>query len=385
MKNDLKNIILKSILYRLDTSEQAILDEWFDECESNRRVYEKVRKLNKEQPMIDFLQSIDSAEALIRVKEKLGSSMVMVRKKNQKPLIYTTVAASVAALFFFSFLIFMQKDISVVPTPSTTKAQLILSTGESIELGSASLNKKVGNSEIAISNKSIVFSKTGEDSGARKIVMNTLSVPHGENFNLTLSDGTKVWVNAMTRMKFPTEFGMKRVVELDGEAYFEVAKDPNRPFIVKMKEYDIQVVGTSFNVSNYQNEGMTRTTLCSGLINVLLNDNTKQQIQLTPGNQLSINKHSREMKIEEVNADNYSAWRNGSYYFENQPLEELFNSLKKWYNIESVEFENEYLKKKLYSGKFDKKSDFNKILTIIEYGADCIIIRKGEKLKIMKK
>ena len=393
MDTNIKNIIIKSILFEINSDEQILLTCWLNENRYNKSCYKKIKQLNNEASIISFIESIDTMNALNKIKNRINKDNT---KKRATILAWSTSVA--VAIITISLLVinYTTEEITPIIASSTlnqdsisSKALLTLSTGETISLGTDNeINKTVGESEINITDDKIVIKKQINTITKEKQVlsMNILTVPHGESFNITLPDGTKVWVNAMSKFKFPNEFiGGKRVVELDGEAYFEVTEDKNNPFIVKMKNYDVKVLGTSFNISNYEGENISKTTLCSGKVDIKLNQQNSKHITLVPGNQISINQLDNSTVIKDVNTDNFIAWRNGFYYFENQSLEELFKTLEKLYEIDDITFDDEKLAKKLYSGKFNKEDNFNKILKIIETGTDCLIIRDGRKLTMKNK
>lgn len=395
MEREIKNIILKSLLYELDTLEEYQLQSWIEKSPANHQLYDKL-KHNHEQVAIDeFLKSIDTAKALQKNKKRIilegDHSILGKSRKNSWKItsLSLSAAASVIVAFILLYNMNNRTNDAVISQSNFSKpsvAQLTLSTGEKIALGiDTKVNKKIGSSKMIINNNNIAVESDRSKTEKKEPIISTLTVPHGENYNIILPDGTKVWLNSMSELTFPNEFGNVREVELKGEAFFEVTKDSERPFIVKMSDYDVRVKGTSFNISNYSDEAVSRTTLCQGAVDIIVKGKTESKFELAPGDQLSINHKSKKVNIEEVNTEIYTAWRDGYYYFENHSLEDIFTALSKWYKIDHVDFETNKLKTKLYNGKLRKTDDFVKILAILEKGGDCKIIRDGANLIVVRK
>lgn len=161
------------------------------------------------------------------------------------------------------------------------------------------------------------------------IVKNTIHTAKGMEYTLTLEDGTRVFLNADTKMTFPSRFqGNQREVELKGEAFFEVAKDSIRPFIIKMQDINIQVLGTSFNVCFYDNQATT--TLVEGKIQI---NSKNKQVTLIPGEQAIYNFEKNDLSVKEVDVNLYTSWREGKFLFKNERLEDMLTTLSRWYDI----------------------------------------------------
>lgn len=161
---------------------------------------------------------------------------------------------------------------------------------------------------------------------------NAVWVPQGGEYHLTLSDGTEVWLNAETELKFPTRFsGDKRIVELTGEAYFEVTHNASKPFIIRTDGINVKVLGTSFGVRSYQEENTIFTTLVSGSVEV---QGTHENVRLTPSHQAVFNKSTQNLAIKRVDTELYTGWKDGKMLYDNCPLEEILRDLKRWYSFE---------------------------------------------------
>ena len=167
-----------------------------------------------------------------------------------------------------------------------------------------------------------------------------LTTPRGKDFLLVLADGTKVWINAESTLRYPVAFrGKERRVELKGEACFEVAKDEEHPFIVRADGMDTRVLGTKFNVRSYKTEDR-HVTLVQGKVQVT-NMNSYKSVMLQPGQDLTYTETGEE-KISNVNIATYTAWTEGMFYFDDAPLEEIMSFLGRWYNV-NIDFEQQEL------------------------------------------
>lgn len=193
-------------------------------------------------------------------------------------------------------------------------------------------------------------------------LFNTLSTPTGGQYNIVLADGTKVYLNAVSSIKYPTQFnGDQRIVELDGEAYFEVAKNKNKPFIVKSGDQDIEVLGTHFNVHAYDNESVVKTTLLEGSVAVSYKN---QKSILKPGQQSNVSENFNKIKIKEVDTEAAIAWKNGRFKFDNADLKTVMRQLERWYGIK-VEYRGDVSDVRFNGGTFMNKN-LSEVLKVLE-------------------
>ncbi|QQT25319.1 FecR family protein [Sphingobacterium spiritivorum] len=198
--------------------------------------------------------------------------------------------------------------------------------------------------------------------GQSRETWQSIEVPKGGQYTIILSDGTKVWLNADSKMKFPVEFAaQQRQVQLQGEAYFEVTKDASKPFIVKSAEQQIEVLGTWFNVSAYPDEP-TVTTLVSGKVNVSA---FGKQVALKPGMQSVAN--DQQLQSKQVDVEPTVAWKDAKFVFVKEPLEDIIRKLERWYNVDFViQPGSEELKKKTFSGSLSRNSKLSEILNLFK-------------------
>jgi ferric-dicitrate binding protein FerR (iron transport regulator) len=257
------------------------------------------------------------------------------------------------------------------------KAFLLSSQKEAIDLSEAfEIKKKDG---MVISNTSegvIRFEQSKSDK--KRIEYHTLDILKGGEYELLLSDSSKVYLNSETQLIFPNYFEEDiRQVELIGEAYFEVKKS-SKPFVVKTKDMQIRVLGTSFNVNAYQGVESVSTTLVEGSIEVNIATNSETFL-LKPEYNFSVNKSSNEISIEKVNTDMYTAWIKGELVFRNQPLIDIFSALARWYDF-TVVFEDPAIKTMRFTGSAMKERSLDYLLNQIQSVTDIKYRNEGSKI-----
>lgn len=243
------------------------------------------------------------------------------------------------------------------------EVMLILSNGEKLVLNdSIELLKEEERAEIRVINQSISYQGAGKDSV--KDAWNTLIIPRGGEYKIQLADGSRVWLNAETEFRYPVHFaGEKRQVYIKGEAYFEVAADVRRPFVVGTSGgVDVKVLGTKFNVSSYDDEMNVVTTLVQGSVEV---GNEVKKVKIVPDEQLIFHKGDGSFLTQKVDATVYSAWKDGKIIFEEQRLEDIMRQLGRWYEM-TVFFVNEEVKNYRFSGDLKKYDDFDQIVRMLE-------------------
>ena len=280
------------------------------------------------------------------------------------------VAASVVVAIGIASLVFFQKrdqsPVAVVSRekadkePGKTGAILTLSDGSKIVLDS------VGNGVLANQNNTVVSKKNGglvyKASKNAQLAYNTMTTPRARQYNLELSDGTKVWLNASSSIIFPTSFAAnERKVILTGEAYFEVAKDKKRPFKVAVNGIQVNVLGTHFNINAYDDEASVNTTLLEG--SVLITDKTKK-VLLKPGQQAQKQKSGAITVNDNVNLEEVMGWKNGVFYFENANLQTVLRQLSRWYDVDVV-FEKG-MPTRTFEGEIQRDLQLSQVLKILE-------------------
>jgi ferric-dicitrate binding protein FerR (iron transport regulator) len=218
-------------------------------------------------------------------------------------------------------------------SPGGDKAVLTLADGRKIILDTASngaLAQQEGTKVIKLGGQ-LTYNIEGNST---QVLYNTITTPRGGQFQLELADGSKVWLNAASSLRYPTAFtGKERTVELTGEGYFEVTHNPAMPFHVKAGEMNVQVLGTHFNINSYEDEPAIRTTLIQGEVNV---SKKEKAIKLSPGQQAAFGNTGELTLNKNVNTDEIIAWKEGYIHFENADLKTILRQVARWYDIEIV-------------------------------------------------
>ena len=271
-----------------------------------------------------------------------------------------------------------------VMQPGTSKAILMMADGKEVVLEQGQnlnilLNERV---RVATSSQGIVYEEYGK--GMVTEEYNKLTTPVGGEYSLVLSDGPKVFLNADSELKYPVEFSDgKRIVDLKGEAYFEVHKDSLRPFIVRMNGAEVTVLGTSFNVNTYGDDGQIYTTLVNGSVRVSSVKNGQAEV-LKPGMQSVMDVQSGQLTVREVDVEPYVAWREGRFVFRAMTLDLIMRQLQRWYDFE-VFYQNPELKDYEFRGVIKRDMDLDKVLSVIKVTTNVDFEVKGKVITIIKR
>lgn len=219
------------------------------------------------------------------------------------------------------------------------------------------------------------------DENVTEVLYNTLKVPTGGFYQLELSDGTRVWLNAESELRFPVQFGTgEREVYLKGEAYFDVRKDISRCFIVHLKESCVTVLGTSFNIKAYGDEDYIYTTLVEGKVQ-FTSEKEHEAVTLRPGMQSVLNLKSGKTELKEVEVEQFTAWRQGRFVFPSTTLGDLMCQLKRWYDIDVVYLSPE-AKGYEFRGAINRDMDLKNVLAIVEKTSNVIFDINGRTIKV---
>ncbi len=215
-----------------------------------------------------------------------------------------------------------------------------------------------------------------------EITTQEITVPKGQVNQIFLADGTRIWINSGSRLTLPSIFATnERVVKLNGEAFFEVAKDKERPFMVEVNGQQIKVFGTSFNVRAYDNSNKIETTLKTGQIQLKAGNQTKM---LNPGEQSLFNKTEKKLVICKVDPTTFSSWKDGRFEFQNEDLIEVFKVVERWYDVEITYDENSF-KEMHFSGVIKRNKDTVHFLDLLNLTIPISYEIHGDKIKISAK
>ena len=369
------SLIKHAMTDELDAKEK----EAFNELLEDERMSRLVQELSDQQVLKEELDSMNQFSA-----EKAFQKFQSRKQSRHRSIIFqiSTYAAACLLVIGCSLWLYQSNRFTesvaqaeaVAVAPGSNQAKLILANGQEVMLGEGKEGSiQEDGAEITCENGELKYKKQNQ---TKKMAYNELQVPMGGECAITLDDGTKVWINAGSSLKYPVSFTQKsREVFLEGEAYFEVKKD-SRPFIVKTSYNQVKVLGTSFGVTAYQEDGVSYTTLVTG--RVAVKNDQKQELEIKPGEQVLAD-GSGEMVKRKVNVDEYVGWKNGKYVFQNQRLDVIMKTLERWYNIE-VEFEDEKLKDIVFTGKLNRHEDMSHFLDALKCTGDLSYRKEDQKL-----
>lgn len=288
--------------------------------------------------------------------------MLVINRPEQLPLMMTEVAPQINNIL-----------------PGEKKAILTLDNGKVIDLKASKdtqLKEKDGTA-IQVESSTLNYQSATQEVANQKTAYNKIEIPRGGEYSLYLSDGTKVYLNSMSSLRFPVQFrDAKRVVELEGEAYFEVSKN-GKPFIVKTATAEIEVLGTTFNVSAYAGEEY-QATLLSGSVHV--HTNGRSQL-LTPSEQARITPGTTDITVQKVDVLDYTSWINGKIYFKDQCLEDIMHSLSRWYDMDVV-YQNPKVKSLKFGCNIDRDKEIAPFLELLERTGKVSITTNGKVITI---
>lgn len=333
----------------LSPEERTTLDEWINESPENKELFEKLTDKNALSTLMKeyYEGSIRKDDAQRRTNELVFGAVPAVVRPMFNLLKKISVAAALVLVIGGGGYIWYANYNKEKPAPQAHveqqqkhdappgkyRAMLTLADGSQVALDSAAGTfAQQGNASLVSRDGKLIYEK-GKSTN-KEILYNTLSTSRGEMYVVTLSDGTKVWLNSASSIHYPVVFtGSERKVVITGEAYFEVAKDAKRPFIAEAKGMVVQVLGTHFNINSYADEPAMKTTLLEGKVRVRSADNS--QMILDPGEQAKM-MGGKLSVLKEVDVDAEVAWRFGYFNFDNTDLKTLMRQLERWYDMEAV-------------------------------------------------
>ena len=263
--------------------------------------------------------------------------------------------------------------------PGKTGAILTLADGSQVELDSSKggVIATQSGAKVLLRNNQLVYDAQGAEKD--KVVYNTVSTPRGRQYQITLPDGSQVWLNAASSIRYPNHFtGSERKVEITGEAYFDVAKNAFTPFVVKAGDEEIQVLGTEFNVMSYDDESYIKTTLVNGSVRVGVDYAARV---LKPGQQSQVGKNESLQVKNDIDVDEVIAWKNGKFAFSDVELETIMKQVARWYDVE-VSFSDKIFEK--YNIHISRNVPVSKLLNYMEMSGGVHFEIDGKKIIVRK-
>jgi ferric-dicitrate binding protein FerR (iron transport regulator) len=324
--DDIRALLQKYATGSLTEQEKALLESWYLQQASRNDV------------------SVD--EQLMQQNLHQMASRLPVKRAAVLHTLWPKIAAAAAVLLIIGWWLFTNHRSAQKPqlavthtkqliTPGKDGALLTLADGRQIvldSLGNGVVATQNG-TDVLLQNGAVVYNRNNSPLAIdHSPSYNTLVTPRGRQFQIVLPDGTKVWLNAASSIRYPTAFtGNERNVEITGEAYFEVAHNKDKPFHVKSSKQVVEVLGTHFNIMAYDDEPAVKTTLLEGKVRVQSGASTSAILQ--PGEQATV---TNQIKVAPVKTAVAVAWKNGEFMFRNEPLENIMRSVARWYDVDIV-------------------------------------------------
>jgi transmembrane sensor len=356
-----KNELIVSLLHKsingltLTETEEQELEAWISRSEYNRRLYNEVMNAESMQEDVKSMLNYDSKALWKKINKEIhpeqSGGRLISFFRDRRPFKYAAAAVLLIVISTTAYLMFLKPDASRDPVsstqhpaatppdlvPGTEKAVLILADGSSIVLDNTANGQIAtqGETKVIKEDGLLAYNNADNNKAGDKVMYNTIRTAKGQQFSsLVLSDGSKIWLNAASSITFPTAFsGKQRLVEITGEAYFEIAKNPSMPFIASVKGMKVEVLGTHFNINAYDDEAAIKTTLLEGAVKVTANGKSGF---LKPGQQAQL-ASSGDIKVKsDANVEEVVAWKNGVFIFQNEDMTSIMRQVARWYDVDVV-------------------------------------------------
>lgn len=376
MNTEIENILnkLSANKEKLSPDEEAMFGAWKQE-EGNRKKYYELRRIRSAIYAHRMSEKLNSEEEWDKLSQRL--------RPHRRSLHFLPYAAAVLIVGLGIALGILNKRPQVAPpvlpvsqqvVPGQKQAVLTLSTGQQVIL-SDSLSPMTEKNGTTIQNtgSQLVYNQSDTSD---ILVYNTVTVPRGGEYKLTLSDGSVVWVNSESEITYPVTFSANtREITLKGEAFFEIKKDNNRPFIVRTHQFDIRVTGTQFNVRSYP-EDIASATLAQGSIQL---EESNHITPLEPGQQASL--INGRIQVRDIDLEEAIAWRYEAFCFKHRPLESLLNEIARWYDIE-IFYQNNEVRNYHFTAWFRRSIPIQELIDILEKTEQIKLELKGKTLTV---
>ena len=379
---DIAAIILAYLRDEVDEEGLRKLNVWLEESDSHKALFARIQDEKMQYGDIQKILSYDAGGAWQVVQQKAA------RRRRKRLMRVYQVAASVVIILGVAIAFLLREESTpVVPvvkveeiTPGRSMAKLTVASGDVYHLDS--LHRVDLITSLAENNgKEVVFIDRQLEEGEREIKYNKVEIPRGGEYQIVLGDGTRVYLNAQTELRFPESFASseQRLVYLSGEAYFEVTKNPSKPFIVQCRDYAVKVLGTSFNVNSYEGDETSKTTLATGKVEI---DMDGKQTILNPGQQAIIK--NGEVNVKEVDVEVYTTWMFDNFRFQSESIQEIMTKLSRWYAID-VFYMNESVRNYHFTGYLPRYAKIADVLELLSLTTNIKFDVEGKTVIVMEK
>ncbi len=356
--------IIKLITGEISHQENLLLQDWCMKSLENQKFFDKIisnRNIGRD---FSTYKNIDDKAAYQDFLVQTGQAGKTIKLKSW--LQYAAVIILLISIAIPAYKFYFKKEANIVP--GKTQAILLSGNGTKINLDSTSTNNIFHNNNViaSVSNGALTYNKGSQSQ--QGVVYNTLIIPRGGEYKLTLSDGTRVHLNSESRLTYPVEFtGDSREVELMGEGYFEIAKDAQHPFYVITNRIKVKQYGTAFNVYS-RDDIEVKVVLVHGSVSVLTSGD-QTEYKLKPSQLAKYNSLSNQVDVSTIDIEPYVAWHDGKFVFNNKPLLEIMQTLSLWYNID-FSFQNPNTQEYKFTGNLSRTAPIGSILKSIEFTTD---------------
>ena len=375
-------LIARYLSDEIEEEEQAELTRWRDESPENERLFQEICKEENIKQNMQKRQTFHAEDGWEGVQRKIQRHRFRHRILNMckyAAIFIFPVAIATVAIYKSGNEPQPLSQVEEQIVPGGKKAVLILDNGEAIDLKSTSgVELKEKDGTVIQVDSTVLNYQQAPARTSEKLAYNKVNVPRGGEYQLMLSDGSKVQLNSMSSIRFPVQFAQDcRLVELEGEAYFEVSKT-GQPFIVQTKGMKIEVLGTTFNISAYANEEY-QTTLVSGSVKVQT-ENGSNRI-LKPSEQACITPGSNQINVRNVDTAFYTSWIHGKINFKDQRLDDIMKTLARWYDMDVV-YENEATKELRFGCYVNRYNEITPLVKLLEQTGRVTVTVEGKTIKI---
>ena len=375
-------LIARYLSDEIGEEEQAELTRWRDESPENERLFQEICKEENIKQNMQKRQTFHAEDGWEGVQRKIQRHRFRHRILNickYAAIFIFPVAIATVAIYKSGNEPQPLSQVEEQIVPGGKKAVLILDNGEAIDLKSTSgVELKEKDGTVIQVDSTVLNYQQAPARTSEKLAYNKVNVPRGGEYQLMLSDGSKVQLNSMSSIRFPVQFAQDcRLVELEGEAYFEVSKT-GQPFIVQTKGMKIEVLGATFNISAYANEEY-QTTLVSGSVKVQT-ENGSNRI-LKPSEQACITPGSNQINVRNVDTAFYTSWIHGKINFKDQRLDDIMKTLARWYDMDVV-YENEATKELRFGCYVNRYNEITPLVKLLEQTGRVTVTVEGKTIKI---
>ena len=374
------------LLGDITEEERQELEDWCEEVPRNRKLFEQICQedlFSKERYVYEKIHDTKAFSVFEKRVRKVSSRSIGNWWKYAAVLLFPILVVGSWKLMHETEQVSIVAS-SVAPIqPGCSQAVLVLDDGRKVFLKEEEEGVISEDKEITVTGeKDRLVYTSSEGKNVDEIRFNELEVPRGGEYKVRLADGTLVYLNSATRMKYPVKFDEKeRKVYLSGEAYFEVAKDPERPFFVEMEGVEVRVYGTSFNVNTHQ-KGNIQTVLVKGSIGVKVLSSGMESV-IRPGQMAEFKQGNTKVDVKDVNVAVYTDWKDGIFRFENQRLEDILAVLSNWYDM-NVFYQTVSVKELHFSGYMERYKDVSVILEAITLSTGVTFSIQGKTIIVSK-